>query len=230
MPIKPKVTFLAPIYNKAGWVTDTIKSLQNQTLKDIEILFIDDGSTDSTVDVIKYFMKKDKRIRLHKISKNVGLGKAWNIGTKLVKSPIICVASGDDVWIKERAEISYNFFKKHPDKDVFYGSFAFCNYKMQPTELKLAIPYSAKKMVTLREDGFCPQYIGHFVMAYTTKIAKKVPYREEYRVGIDYPFLVDLTKAKARFGWTKKLLGFARLLNTGVSIARRKEVENVKGV
>lgn len=225
---KPLVTFLAPIYNKSSWVGETIKSLRAQTLKNIEILFIDDGSTDRTVDVIKYFMKLDKRIRLHKIGKNVGLGKAWNIGTKLVKAPIICVASGDDLWVKKRAELSYNFFKKHPKKDVFYGAFSFCDYAMKPTEFKPAIPYSSKKLVTDREDGYCPQYIGHFVMAYTTKIAKKVPYREAYRVGIDYPFLVDLSRAKAKFGWTKKLLGFARLLNTGVSISRRKEVEDVK--
>ena len=106
-----KVTVLAPVYNKAAWISDTIDNLQQQTLKDIEILFIDDGSTDDTVKVIRWFMKKDKRIRLHRIGKNVGLGKAWNIGTKLVKSPIICVGSGDDIWVKDRCKWSYEFFK-----------------------------------------------------------------------------------------------------------------------
>lgn len=224
----PKITFLAPIYNKAAWIRETIESLINQTLKDIEILFIDDGSTDGTTDIIKWYMKQDDRIRLHRLRKNMGLGKAWNIGTKLVKAPIICVASGDDIWVKERAEITYDFFKSK--KDVFYSSFAFCDAQMNPTEYKPAVPFSKKKMLTQREDGYCPQYIGHFVMAYTKRIGLKVPYRSNLKVGIDYPFLVDLTNAGAEFGWTKKCLGYARLLKSGVSLSRRPEVVEASNV
>lgn len=223
----PKITFLAPVYQKESWISETIQSLQQQTLQDIEILFIDDGSTDNTAEIIKWYMRKDKRIRLHKIGRNVGLGQAWNIGTKLVKSPIICVASGDDIWVKERAEITYEFFKKHKRVDVFYGAFYFCSYNLTPKEFKPAIPFSEKKLLTPREDGFSSQYIGHFVMAYKTKVGLKVPYRKDLKVGIDFPFLVDLTKAGCKFGWTKKSLGYARLLKTGVSIARRQEVDKV---
>lgn len=226
--MESKVTFLIPVYNKAPYIAETIHSLQAQTLKDIEILFIDDGSTDGTTDVIEFFQKTDDRIKLHRLKENVGLGKAWNIGTALVKSPVICVGSGDDVWVPERAKLSYNALKG--GKDVFYGAFYFCDDRLHQMEYKPAIPFSAKKMLTPREDGFCPQYIGHFVMAYTTKIAKKVPYRSGLRVGIDYPFLVDLVKAKAKFTWTKKVLGSARILASGVSISRREEVVNASQV
>ena len=218
------VSFLGPVFNKSAWISSTIENLQQQTLEDVEFIFIDDGSTDETARIIQFYARKDKRIKLYKLGKNVGLGKAWNIGTKLVKSPIICVASGDDWWVKDRAKWSYEFFKKHKDKDVFYGAFCFCSYAMNPVEYKKAIPFSKVKLLTPREDGFSSQFVGHFTMAYRTKIAKKVPYRTDMRVGIDFPFLVDLVKAGARFGWTDKLLGYARLLNTGVSIARRQEV------
>lgn len=225
-----KITFLAPVKDKSAWIGQTIQSLQEQTLEDMEILFIDDGSIDGTPELIRHYMKSDKRIRLHKIGKNVGLGKAWNIGTKLVSSPIICVASGDDVWLKKRAELTYNFFKKHKDKDVFYGAFYFCDHNLKPIEYKPAIPYSAAKLITPREDGYCPQYIGHFVMAYTKKMALRVPYRGHLKVGIDYPFLVDLALEGARFGWTKRVLGLARVLKSGVSIDRRKEVVEASNV
>jgi glycosyltransferase involved in cell wall biosynthesis len=222
--VSPKVSFVCPIYNKVAWVTDTIISLQQQTLEDIEILFIDDGSTDGTPDVIEHFMKEDKRIRLRKLGKNYGLGKAWNYGTRLAKAPIICVASGDDVWVKERAKLTLDFFRKNPKKDVFYGGFYFCDAMMQPVEHKPAIPFSAKKMFEKREDGLCPQYIGHFTMALRLKVALAVPYRENLKVGVDYPFLCDLIRAKAQFGWTNKILGYARILKSGVSISRREEV------
>lgn len=222
-----KVSFLAPVFNKVAYIADTIRSLQEQTEKDIEILFVDDGSTDGTDEVIEHFMKSDKRIRLHKIGKNVGLGKAWNIGTELVDAEVICVASGDDIWVPERAKLSIRGLK---DADVFYGAFWFCDPKMNKTEYKEALPYDKKKLITPREDGFCPQYIGHFVMAYKTSVAKKVPYRKNLKVGIDYPFLVDLANGDYRFNWTDKVLGYARLLPSGVSISRRKEVNDASKI
>jgi hypothetical protein len=66
-------------------------------------------------------------------------------------------------------------------------------------------------------------------MAYKKKVALNVPYRSSLRVGIDYPFLVDLANYGCNFGWTKKPLGYARVLPSGVSVARRQEVvENSK--
>lgn len=221
---KPAVTFLGPVYNKVSWIGETIESLQNQTLEDIEIIFIDDGSTDGTPDLIRHYQKDDKRIKLYRLKKNQGLGKAWNYGTPKATSDIICVSSGDDIFAPERAKITYDYFNKK-DIDVFYSSFWFCDYKLEKKEYKPAIPYSARKLTTARIDGFCPQYIGHLTMAYTKKIGLKVPYRYYLKVGIDYPFLVDLSKASCKFGWTKKVLAYARILSTGVSLSRRDEVE-----
>lgn len=219
-----KASWLIPIYNKSAWLYETVKSIQNQTLKDIEIIFIDDGSTDGTTEMLKYFASKDKRIKVYKYKKNMGLGYAWNYGTKKVNSDIIIVGSGDDVWVPERSELTYKYFEKHKDVDVFYGSFWFTDHKLHKLEYKPAIPFSAKKMLTARDDGRCPQYIGHFTMAYRAETAKEVPYRAGLRVGIDYPFLVDLTRANKRFGWTNRVLGYARLLSSGVSMSRTQEV------
>lgn len=188
MERKPKLSFVGCVYNKVSYISETIKNLQLQTLKDVEFVFVDDGSTDGTTDLIRHFMKGDKRIRLHRLKKNVGLGKAWNIAHRLARADIIAVISGDDIWVKERGQITYDFFRKHKDIDCFYGAFAFCDYTMRPIEYKKAIPFSAKKLITPREDNFCPQFIGHFVMAYRKEIALKVPMREHLKVGIDYPF------------------------------------------
>jgi glycosyltransferase involved in cell wall biosynthesis len=227
--MQAKVSWLAPVYNKVAWIAETIKSMQNQTLKDIEIIFVDDGSTDGTDELIEHFMKEDDRIRLHRMGKNFGLGVAWNTGTKLVRSDIICVGSGDDIWTPNRSMLTYSALINNK-KDVFYGAFWFCDYMMNKTEYKPTVPYDKRKLLTPRKDGYCPQYIGHFVMGYTTKIAKKVPYRSNLKVGIDYPFLVDLAKKNARFCWTNKELGYARLLSTGVSLSRRGEVNEASRI
>ena len=69
---EPKVSFLIPVYNKAKYLPLALRSAQNQSLRDIEIVCLDDGSTDSSVEVIEKFQKDDPRIVLFKHEKNMG--------------------------------------------------------------------------------------------------------------------------------------------------------------
>ena len=70
---EPKVSFLIPVYNRAKYLPLALRSVQNQSLRDIEIVCLDDGSTDSSVEVIEKFQKDDPRIVLYKHEKNMGL-------------------------------------------------------------------------------------------------------------------------------------------------------------
>ena len=69
---EPKVSFLIPIYNKAKYLPLALRSVQNQSLRDIEIVCLDDGSTDNSVEVVEKFQKDDQRIVLFKHEKNMG--------------------------------------------------------------------------------------------------------------------------------------------------------------
>ena len=69
---EPKVSFLIPVYNKAKYLPLALRSAQNQSLRDIEIVCLDDGSTDNSVEVIEKFQKDDPRIILFKHEKNMG--------------------------------------------------------------------------------------------------------------------------------------------------------------
>jgi len=220
-----KVSFVAPVYNKAAWISRAIESMLEQSLTDIEVLFVNDGSTDGTADVIKYYMKQDKRVRMIGYRNNRGLGKAWNIGIWEARSSIICVSSGDDVHEKDRAKITYEYMTKHPEVDVFYGSYWYVGPNLELWQFKPAIPYNKEKLLTPRKDGFCPQYIGHITMAYRKKVGLMIPHQEKFKVGIDYPLLCDFAKKNCKFGWTKKIMAFAPLLSSGVSVRDRKEVD-----
>ena len=70
---EPKVSFLIPVYNKAKYLPLALRSVQNQSLRDIEIVCLDDGSTDNSVEVVEKFQKDDPRIVLYKHEKNIGL-------------------------------------------------------------------------------------------------------------------------------------------------------------
>lgn len=85
-----KVSVCIPVYNGKGFLTESLESVLKQTYRDIEILIVDDGSTDGSIEVLKKFAKKDSRIKLVFNTNNLGLVGNWN--------KCIELASGD--WIK----------------------------------------------------------------------------------------------------------------------------------
>ncbi len=94
---QPKVSILVPCYNVEKYLKQCMDSIVNQTLKDIEIIVINDGSTDSTLDIIKSYAKKDKRIKI--IDKqNEGYGKSMNRGLDAATGEYIGIVESDD-WV-----------------------------------------------------------------------------------------------------------------------------------
>ena len=92
----PKVSVILPCYNVAKFMEPMFTSLRNQTMKDIEIICVDDKSTDDTVKKIRYFMKSDNRIRLYKLNKNTGASHARNYGLKKSIGKYVCFLDPDD--------------------------------------------------------------------------------------------------------------------------------------
>lgn len=93
-----KVSIIIPAYNIEKYIEESILSSINQTLKEIEIIIINDGSTDRTLEVIKKYEKIDSRIKLID-QKNQGLSIARNNGLEIAKGKYIYFLDGDD-WIE----------------------------------------------------------------------------------------------------------------------------------
>lgn len=100
------LSFIVPMYNVEKMISACLTSLIHQTLPHIEIICINDGSTDGTLKIVKRFAKKDKRIRI--ISKhNEGQGVARNIGIRLAKGHYIAFVDADDYIMPDYAETMY---------------------------------------------------------------------------------------------------------------------------
>ena len=82
---KIKVSIIVPVYNSEDYIETCIKSLQDQTLKDIEIICIDDKSTDNSVKIIEDLITKDERISLYINEENKRVGYCRNIGISEAK-------------------------------------------------------------------------------------------------------------------------------------------------
>lgn len=94
----PMVSVILPVYNgnKNGWLDRSISSILNQTYKDLELILIDDGSTDDSWEVLKKYAAQDKRIRLYKNKENMGISKTRNRGNDLALGKYIIPMDQDD--------------------------------------------------------------------------------------------------------------------------------------
>ena len=108
---KPKVSVIVPVYNVEPWLRECMESLVNQTLKDIEIICIDDGSLDNSGTILDEYAKKDDRIIVvHQ--KNAGVQKARNAGLDMAKGEYIAFVDPDDYLELNTYEIAYKYAKK----------------------------------------------------------------------------------------------------------------------
>ena len=108
----PKISVIVPIYNIEEYVETCIESILNQTFKDFEVILVDDGSTDNSLNIGRKYEKYDNRIKvIHK--KNGGLSDARNVGIDKACGEYLCFIDGDDFIAIDTLENMYNLILKN---------------------------------------------------------------------------------------------------------------------
>ncbi|MEK7093919.1 MAG: glycosyltransferase family 2 protein, partial [Patescibacteria group bacterium] len=98
----PRVTILMGTYNRAGLLRGTIQSIQKQTFSDWELIIADDGSGDSTPQVIEELKKEEARIVYIRSEVNQGISKNYNMGLQAVRGEYVAMIDDDDPWLDPR--------------------------------------------------------------------------------------------------------------------------------
>ena len=116
----PKVSILIPVYNISEFIPRCLDSCLKQTLKDIEIVCVNDGSKDNSLEILNKYAEKDKRVKI--VSKpNGGLPSARNAGLDVAKGEYVMFVDGDD-WIElDACRKLYNLAKKKDASVVIFG-------------------------------------------------------------------------------------------------------------
>ncbi len=108
----PKVSIIIPTYNRKGIIEKAIQSALNQTIKNIEILVCDDGSTDNTEKIVKEIIQKDNRVKWIKGSHSGKPAIPRNKGIKNAKGEWIAFLDSDDEWLPNKLEEQLKVLKK----------------------------------------------------------------------------------------------------------------------
>lgn len=108
-----KISIVIPVYNAAQYLEICVRSVQKQTIEDLEILCVDDGSTDFSLQILKRLQQEDERIRIFEQS-NHGAGSARNLALKNAGGEYVCFLDADDYWLDpEILEKLYQSAVKH---------------------------------------------------------------------------------------------------------------------
>lgn len=126
--MEPKVSYVLPTYNRVEWVGECLQGLLSQTVPEIEVIAVDDGSNDGTDELLDWFAKKDPRVRVIVNPKNMGAGMSRNAGNAAAMAPIIAVCDSDDCYVTERTEKILEFFKANPEAQMVNFPYVRVNY------------------------------------------------------------------------------------------------------
>ena len=124
MAQKPKLSVIVPVYNVADYLDWCLDSLAEQTCADLEILCVNDGSTDNSREILVRRQEQDPRIVI--IDKeNGGLSSARNAGIKAAKAPVVCFLDSDDRFMPDATEVILQTFANEQPDVVTFGAHCY---------------------------------------------------------------------------------------------------------
>ena len=222
----PRASFVIPAYNVECWISKAIHSCRNQSVKQVEIVIVNDGSKDDTRAIIDFHAKQDKRIVPIHLEKNVGRSEARNIGNRKASSEIIMVLDADDMAMRNRARDTLAFFKERKP-DVSWGSFFVIDALGIIGQKVGCAPFDEKLQREKKMNFIC-----HSTMAYRKGVTLNVPYDtgEYSKLGLDdWKFQWDCHSKGYSMKHIKSPLSYYRQTKSGTMGTRdEKEVARVK--
>lgn len=182
----PLVSIIMSARNCEDSVGKACKSILNQTFQDIEFLIVDDCSTDETFKILHSISEKDKRIKLYKNEKNLGLTKSINNLIKLSKGKYIARQDADDISESNRIEYQIQYLNKSRVDAVATRASILGSTKLIPgISFYLPIKFSMK---------FKNPFIHGTLMIRKDVLEKIGYYDEDFYYSQDYKLFLDLLK------------------------------------
>lgn len=194
----PYASFVMPVRNGEKYIAKTIKSLLIQTISDLEIIIIDDHSTDSTRAIVNKIIQKDERVKFYN-NPGMGVSAARNFGTKKSRGDVIFPTDADDPNKPTRIQITKEILEK-TKSDIFYGNMERYYTLTNKKKVRHFQPYDAQLLRYIN-------YIGHPASAFYRKVFDKVSgYDEALKIVEDYDFFLKAQENNFRFCFKNEIV------------------------
>lgn len=128
--MNPLVTVVVPCYNAARWIEETIESVRRQTYERLEVLAIDDGSTDATLEILHSI--EEPRLQVLANETNRGIAATRNRGIQAASGDYICFLDHDDYWLSQKVELQVDLMTADETVGVVYGDYYYIDQDGAP--------------------------------------------------------------------------------------------------
>jgi len=122
----PLISIITPLYNAESFVSETIKSILDQSYWNWEQIIVDDASTDNSLQIALSFAEKDERIKVEKLSQNRGAAYCRNLATELAAGDYIAFLDSDDLWHPDKLKNQLEFMQNN-QCDVSFSNYLHIN-------------------------------------------------------------------------------------------------------
>ena len=189
------VSIIMPVYNAEKYVKDAIESVLNQTYPYFELIIVNDGSTDKTLNIIESF--KDERIKLINFKENKGVSNARNAALDVAEGKWIAFATGDDIWKSQRMQflikiLSGYKYGKYFISDDLTICYEAVNGKLIPYGLQTKL-WAQSIYKKFKRDNLIELEFSSFInIAFQPIFPSSVIFSKNYRFSPDLNFAEDL--------------------------------------
>ncbi len=199
------VSIILPTYNREEYIKIAVESALNQSYKNIELIIIDDGSSDRTKDVISPYLA-DSRVR-YIYQDNKGQAYAMNKGFKMAAGDIVCWIDSDDVYLPGTIKKIVEIFRKRPDVDVVFGDLLISDKNGKIIDYWKRLDFDMEALI----------YTGMVLTPGDTTFWRRSLYEKlngfdtKYLRSYDYDFVIRMGLFGAKFYHTPNFLAIYRL-------------------
>jgi glycosyltransferase involved in cell wall biosynthesis len=121
-----------PCYNHARFLADSVQGILRQTHRDLELIIIDDCSSDSSWELISSLAKSDARIKTIRHERNLGASRSRNDGLRMAGGAYVGFCDADDIWEPNKLEVQVSLLQKNPSYDLTYCDVIIIDENGQP--------------------------------------------------------------------------------------------------
>jgi glycosyltransferase involved in cell wall biosynthesis len=211
---RPAVSIIMPAYNVEPFIGPAIDSVRLQTFTDFELVVVDDGSTDGSVEVVERHASSDRRIRLVR-QENRGISAARNVALRHSRGDYIAILDSDDAWTPSFLASQIAILERRPDIDIVSGNGWFLG---GPLDGRMAGPSPDS-----RPDPDLPNLLKDETAVFIMSVFRRRVYEaiggfdETFRSNEDYDFWIRAAVAGFRFTRNDEPAGYYRRRDNSLS-------------
>ncbi len=132
----PEISVILPVYNSEKYLQKCLDSISKQTFRNFEVIAIDDGSTDNSLQILNQHGQKDSRFKIFQNPENEGVSYTSNKALSLCNAKYTARMDADDIMYPDRLKLQYKFLKENPDHILIGGQTRIINSEGKPIRFK----------------------------------------------------------------------------------------------